>query len=400
MAVGCLLGFLLLALFAPLIANDLPLYLKLEGESYYPAFSGSPMVKTASGKSIPVDYMSIQTRNIPFDEVWWPLVPFAPNRASLKGETYPAPGTKVQGRVHLLGGNGVGEDVLSGIIHGTRVSLRVGFLSMVIALLIGLCLGLFSGYFGNKHLQVRRGIVIALLLGLVFAWFYAFSVRKFLLIDAAKEGSWLFVAQLCLSILIFILVLGVFVFLLKYLNIKYLKKPIAIPVDHLTNRFIDLFSALPKLVIILSFAALVKPSIYLLVGVIGLTGWVGIARFTRAEVYKIRQSDFVLSCRLSGMSTFRILFKHLLPNVMGPALVAFAFGVGGAVLAESSLSFLNIGIPKDVVTWGKLLAQARGNFNAWWLVWFPGAMIFLLILSTNTLGEYFKKRLNPETVGA
>ena len=127
--------------------------------------------------------------------------------------------------------------------------------------------------------------------------------------------------------------------------------------------------------------------------------WIPIARYTRAEVFRIRQTDFIYSCQLSGMSTIRILLAHLLPNVMGPAMIAFTFGVGGAILAESSLSYLGIGIPKDVVTWGKLLSQARGDFGAWWLVWYPGLMIFLLIFSVNTIGEYLKKRLNPVTNG-
>lgn len=397
LAMVCLSFFVVTAITAPIIANDQPLYLKIEGKSYYPIFSGLSTLVLSNGKRIAIDYPSLINLETPPEAVIWPMVPFLPNRVSIKGESYPEPGTVVDGRRHWLGANGVGEDVLSGLIYGARVSLQVGFFSMLISLVIGLLVGLVSGYWGNNHLRLPTGRLIALALGLPLAWFYSFSIRKYLLLDALSESLLMFGLQGLISFAIFFSVLALAWYLSKFIGAKVLKRVVAVPLDHITNRFMELFMAIPVLVIFISISSLMQPSIYLLIMIIGLTAWIGIARYTRAEVFRIRQTDFIHSCQLSGMGTLRILIRHLLPNAIGPALVAFTFGVGAAIVSEATLSFLNIGIPKDVVTWGKLLAQARSNFDAWWLVWFPGLMIFVLVLCVNILGEYLKKRLNPVT---
>jgi peptide/nickel transport system permease protein len=129
--------------------------------------------------------------------------------------------------------------------------------------------------------------------------------------------------------------------------------------------------------------------------IIGFTNWTGIARFTRAEFLKIRSLEYVQAAQALGFSEIRIILKHALPNGLAPAFIAIAFGIASAILIESGLSFLGIGVPHDVVTWGSLLNAGKENFNAWWLVVFPGLAIFLTVTIYNLLGEGLRDALDP-----
>jgi len=296
--------------------------------------------------------------------------------------------------VHFLGTNQVGEDTLAKMIHGTRVSVQVGVFSMLIALVLGLLIGMVSGYYGNKNFVVSRFRFYILVLLFLPCVYYAFILRYYILLNALEQGWVAFFAQFGLSMLIFILLLVSVRFGLKFI-FPNKKGEISLPIDNIIGRFIEFFDGLPIIILLISLSLIIKPSIYLLIYLIGFTGWIGIARYTRAEVLKMRKSDFMLACKVMGMPLWRIFLVHLLPNALGPAMVAFTFGVGSAIMVESSLSYLGIGIPQDIVTWGKILAEARDHFQAWWLVWFPGLAIFFLLLSVNVLGQYLRKRLNP-----
>jgi peptide/nickel transport system permease protein len=129
--------------------------------------------------------------------------------------------------------------------------------------------------------------------------------------------------------------------------------------------------------------------------IIGLTSWTEIARFTRAEFLKIRNLEYIQAGQALGYSEARIIFRHALPNGIAPALVAIAFGIASAILIESGLSFLGIGVPADVVTWGSLVNAGRENFQAWWLVVYPGLAIFITVTIYNLLGEGLRDALDP-----
>jgi peptide/nickel transport system permease protein len=129
--------------------------------------------------------------------------------------------------------------------------------------------------------------------------------------------------------------------------------------------------------------------------IIGFTSWTGIARITRAEFLKIRNLEYIQAGKALGFSQSRIIFRHALPNGIAPALVIIAFGVAAAILIESSLSFLGIGVPADVVTWGSLIASGRAHFGAWWLVVFPGLAILLTVSVYNLLGEGIRDAIDP-----
>jgi peptide/nickel transport system permease protein len=299
---------------------------------------------------------------------------------------------------HLLGTNHDGKDVLAGIIHGGRISLSIGFISMGIAALIGLFLGAIAGYFGDKRYQVTRARFWMVIIGIPFAYFYAFGRRIFILKDAMSESGYEFLFQLLLSILIFAITIIIFSFLGKWSSKgKFLSTQVNVPVDSFVSRSIEILNSIPTLILILSLSTLVKErSIIYIMVIIGLTSWTGIARFTRAEFLKIRSLEYIQAAEAMGFKEKRIMFRHALVNGMAPAMVSIAFGIAGAILVESSLSFLGIGVPENCITWGKLLSEGKMNFNAWWLIIFPGIAIFLVVTVYNLIGEGLRDALDPK----
>lgn len=189
----------------------------------------------------------------------------------------------------------------------------------------------------------------------------------------------------------FLIVSGVlivfYLFGLLLSKIKYFDKKISLPLDSLISRVIEWMVALPRLILVLSIAAITRQSLLTLALIIGCTGWTEIARLTRAEFLKHKQLDYVQAAKALGYSHWRIVLKHILPNAITPASVAILFGISAAILAEAGLSFLGIGVPQDVVTWGNMLAAGKENFEAWWLVASPGLMLFLTVLLFNSIGE-------------
>jgi len=170
-------------------------------------------------------------------------------------------------------------------------------------------------------------------------------------------------------------------------------------VDLALSRLIELMLAIPTFFLLLIVAATFQPSIYLVMAVLGLTGWVGIARFVRGEFLKVRAMDYVAAAQSLGASDLRVMLRHVLPNSIAPVLVAMSFGVAGAILTESALSFLGIGVPAQLVTWGSLLSVAQSNTTAWWLAVFPGAAIFITVLAYNLLGDGLRDALDPREQG-
>jgi peptide/nickel transport system permease protein len=133
--------------------------------------------------------------------------------------------------------------------------------------------------------------------------------------------------------------------------------------------------------------------------VIGATGWTSIARLTRGEFLKLREMEFVTAARALGATQPRIIFRHVLPNALAPVLVPVSFGIAGAILTESSLSFLGFGSPPPNPSWGTLLNSARDNLTMWWLVVFPGGAIFLAVLAYNLIGEGLQEATDPRLRG-
>ncbi len=170
-------------------------------------------------------------------------------------------------------------------------------------------------------------------------------------------------------------------------------------IDLFLSRIFELWAAIPPFFLIITAAAFFPPSLFWIMIIIGFTGWVGIARLTRSQFLQVRAFDYISAARALGCSNLRIMAVHILPNAIAPVLIPAAFGVAGAILAESGLSFLGIGVPAEVITWGSLLAGARSNVAAWWLVVVPGFAIFITVTLYNLLGDGLRDALDPRQRG-
>jgi len=167
-------------------------------------------------------------------------------------------------------------------------------------------------------------------------------------------------------------------------------------VDVSISRLIEVVICFPVFFLILTVLAFLRPSIINIMVVIGITGWTGIARLCRGEFLKHVTQDYVTAATALGASHIRIIFKHILPNGLGPVLVAVSFGIAGAILTESALSFLGFGVPQPTASWGDLLNNGRNNIQGtWWLTIFPGMAIFIAVTAFNLAGEGLRDALDP-----
>lgn len=170
-------------------------------------------------------------------------------------------------------------------------------------------------------------------------------------------------------------------------------------VDLLGMRLIEIFEAIPTLFLLITFTAFYERNLYMIMAIIGLTGWTGNARFIRGEFLRLRNQDFVQAAKAAGIPLRSILFRHMLPNGITPVLVSASFGVASAILLESTLSFLGLGLVEEP-SWGGMLEQARsaGRF-VWWLAVYPGLAIFLTVFAYNLIGESMRDALDPKLRG-
>ncbi|MBU1888323.1 MAG: ABC transporter permease [Candidatus Omnitrophica bacterium] len=165
-------------------------------------------------------------------------------------------------------------------------------------------------------------------------------------------------------------------------------------VDTLIMRFVDVMLCFPTFFLILAVIALLEPSIINIMIIIGVTSWMGVARLIRAEILSLKERDFIYAEKAIGASDLRIISRHLIPNAMGPVLVSVTLGVAAAILVESSLSFLGIGVQPPTPSWGNILSEGKSVMGAaWWMLFFPGLAIFITVLGYNLLGEGIREEL-------
>lgn len=166
--------------------------------------------------------------------------------------------------------------------------------------------------------------------------------------------------------------------------------------DAVIMRFTDVMLCFPAFFLILAVIAFLSPSLTNVMVVIGLTGWMSVARLVRAETMSVKNREYIAAAKLAGLSNLKILFKHVLPNVISPVFVTATLGIAGAILLESSLSFLGLGVQPPTPSWGNILTAGKDNIMfAWWLSFFPGIAILLTALGYNMLGEGLRDVLDP-----
>jgi peptide/nickel transport system permease protein len=392
-------GFMaLIAVFADFIANEKPLVAKYNDEIYFPIFREYAVNMGLA--RWPQGLQNINWITTEFEFAIRPLIPYSPTTQDLFNAQYQSPvGSQMVESIrwrHWLGTEKIGRDVLAALVHGTRIAFQVGIVSMSIATFIGIIMGAMAGFFGDSRLRISRIRLWITLALFIFAFFWGFSSRSYILSDAMGQSFFLFLFQFLVSIAIFFGVLGIgWVAVTPLKKIAYLGEKVQVPVDIIVLRIIEILVSIPQMFLIIAIVAIAKPSIFLVMAVIGLTSWTGIARFIRAELLRVRSLEYIEAADALGFSNMRILLRHAIPNSLSPVLITVAFGIASAILIEAFLSFIGIGIPPEVLTWGKLLSFARNAPSAWWLAIFPGFAIFITVTMFNLIGEGLTDALDP-----
>ena len=334
-----------------------------------------------------------------YNSVLFPPITYLPQKTDVSNSSV-GPWSKQQlkkyKRRHFLGTDHMGRDVASGMIHGTRIAMLVGLVSMSIATFIGILLGAMAGYFGDERLKIPRIGILLNILGILGFVFYAFVVRGYQLGDNISEGYMFY--EMIFNFVLFVLIMLSTNLLARFFkNLPWIGKPVTIPVDIIVMRIIEIVTSIPLLILILAILAIIKTSsIFIVMAIIGTVSWTGIAKFIRAELLRIRSLEYIEAAQAFGYSESRIILRHAIPNALAPVLIAIAFGIASAILTESFLSFIGIGVPPEQVTWGSLLSASRiASIKAWWLALFPGVAIFVSVTVFNLLGEGLTDALDP-----
>lgn len=394
-AVRMLAALVFVALFGEFLANERPLYARIDGKTEWPVLR-TIAIHWGLAKA-DADYFNRDWKNLDYESVLFPPIPYSANTIDRDNMRLLGPASEQNLRSwrwrHWLGTDEIGKDIAAGLIRGTRTALLVGLIAMSIATVIGLFWGLLAGYYGDRGVRWRLGQILFGLAALIPAWFYGFTVRGFQI----QQGplGW----ELLKSSLLFLLILiGGYVAGSLAGRIGFLRRPVYLPLDNLAMRLVEVVNSLPALLLILALLAILdEPSIIYVMVLIGLISWTSITRFIRAEMLRIRNLDYIRAARIMGFSDLRILFRHALPNGLRPVLITIAFGMAGAVLLEAFLSFLGIGLPVDAVTWGSLMRKIQTNSStgAWWIAVFPGLAIFVTVTVFNIIGDGLSDALDP-----
>ncbi len=361
-----LIMYVVIALMSSLIAGEDPIICINDNHLFFPAFRSNVDTNTTHSSSC------IK-----------PLIPYTPNSIDQEIKSGISPFDQSQsGRLryrHWLGTDKLGRDVASGMIHGTVIAVKIGFLSVFFSFLIGGLLGLASGYFQDSTLRAGLSQII---LTTIFTFIGVYYLWMELMV---------FSNRILLFSLSFILLLGVIISINIFINKRHFGKRRSIPFDLLIVKLIEIRKSFPGVFLLLALVSVFSvPSVWNIVIIITILGWADFARLARGETIAIKNENYIKNAQILGFGSLKIIFRHLLPNIMPTMIVAVCFSISSAILLESTLSYLGVGLPVEEVSWGKLMAEGR-NLRFWWLVVFPGMAIFILVLSLNTVASRWQK---------
>ncbi len=393
-----LIVIIFIAMFSDFIANEKPLYCKIEGKTYFPVLKQYTV--DLGWSKWDAKFYQTPWQNHDYESVVMPPIPYSHFTLDDKNVHYVSPfgnqNVSSNRYWHWLGTDQFGRDVLAGMIRGTRVAMLIGVLSMFIATFIGLFLGSLAGYFGDTRFRISRIRLLLNLVGFILGYFYAIQARSYTFSVANEKGT--FGIEVLKSLFIFFVIVLLFNLLSKaFERISIFAKKITLPLDLIIMRLIEIVNAIPALFLLLAAVTILeKPSIISVMVIIGLLRWTTIARFIRAELLRVRSLEFIEAASAMGFSDRRIIIRHAIPNAIAPVLITIAFGVASAILIEAFLSFLGIGLDNDEITWGLLLSFARESTMSWWLAIFPGLAIFVTVTIFNLIGDGLTEALDSK----
>ncbi|MBJ59279.1 MAG: hypothetical protein CMP64_01635, partial [Flavobacteriales bacterium] len=318
-----LAALIFVALFAPIIANDQPLYCKYKGVKFFPAFSTlvnpsklDSVINHETGLTEILQFDITDWRKLDLEKVIWAPIPYSPDKGDRYNREYVSPFDEqryknsnneivaIPNRLrHIMGTDKIGRDLASGLIHGTQISLLVGVLAMGIASIIGVFLGALAGFFGDRNLLMPRSKYYFTLFGVFLAFFYGFGVRKYTLANAFSSGNGIW--ELVISLILIAAIIVGMRLLSRLFKFGWFAREVSVPIDTFVSRGIEILNSIPRLILIITISAIFVRSIWLIMVIIGLTSWTGIARFTRAEFLRIRELEYVQAAKSLGYSNFR-----------------------------------------------------------------------------------------------
>lgn len=295
-------------------ANSKPLFLKYNGEVYFPVFKDYKASDLKIKNSLSISYRELELGK--GDIIIWPIIPWDPYESNKKVDSYPSEPTSV----NLMGTDDRGRDVLSRLLYGLRYSILYAIFVWVITFFVGVILGGLQGYLGGR-------------------------------------------------------------------------------VDLYGQRMTEVLSTVPQLLLLIIIISVFQPSMFLLIFITSLFGWIPISYYMRAEFLKNRKREYVEAARSLGAGHFRIFFKHILPNSLGPIITFSPFAIAANITSLASLDYLGFGLTPPTPSWGELLAQAQNNFTiGWWLALYPSLALFFTLTMFSLIGEGVRDAMDPYKV--
>jgi peptide/nickel transport system permease protein len=283
---------------------------------------------------------------------------------------------------YILGTDHLGRDVLAGLIRGASPAFLIGFGAMLISLILGVMIGIPTGWFENTGIRFSRLTAIIHFLCLLFSFLISVLVLQ--------QFSGSNTPNLLIYWLIILLILFTIVYWFgkRDKRLPHYKLNVRLHLDSIVSRMIESLSAIPTLVLIMIFAAFfMRHSVWSLMIIIGILRWTSIARYSRAETIRLKSQPFIVMANRRYHSRIRMWVQDLFPHV-APALVGLAaYSVAGAIMSEAALSFLGLGLPPDIPSWGSMLSSATRFPSAWWLYLFPGLILVIVLLALHKIGD-------------